>query len=386
MFYTIFGIGLLLLVAYDVYVTILHAAGKAGPVSDRLTRLVWRISQRTAFRLPAGRRHRLLNAVGPLLMPLIVFAFVLLLIVGFALIYLPGMPANFSAAEEPGISPWLTSLYFSGTTLTTTGFGDITPRSVGMRFTSLAEGASGLILISLTITYLISVYQALERKRVVALSFYHQAEGGADAVGYIAHHFVSGRFIGIQSNLRASASSLQEVLESHIEHPIIHYFHPLQVYKGMPRVLFLSLEIFTVIRSCLDKEEYEELYDHPDVKTLNTSASHVLGAFVSLLRLNVPFRARRATYEESFRWRARFEQTLMRLEESGIHTEKDREAAWVPYQQQRSEWEASLYRFAWYLGYDWDEVTGDRDLRTASDEASEPSPLKEMSKTSFDQA
>ncbi|HVF88630.1 MAG TPA: potassium channel family protein [Blastocatellia bacterium] len=384
MLYTVLGVGLLLLVAYDVYVTILHAAGKSGPVSERLTRLIWRVSQRIAFRLSRAPRHRMLNAVGPLLMPGVVLVSVILLIVGFALVYYPRMPEQFAVEGDMNISPWLASLYFSGTTLTTIGYGDIAPRSFALRFTALAEGASGLVLISLTITYLISVYQALERKRVIALSYYHQAEGGADAVGFIAHHFVSGRFIGIQSNLRTAARDLQEVLESHIEHPIIHYFHPLQVYKGVPRVLFLSLEVFTVIRACLDKEEYEDLCGHPDVKALGTSARHVLGDFASLLRIDVPSRSRRATYEESFRWKGRFEQTLSRLEEAGIKTEKDRQLAWETYQNQRREWESSLYRFALYLGYDWDEVTGDRDLRTASDELNEPSAINQFQKASLD--
>ncbi|HKG22631.1 MAG TPA: potassium channel family protein [Blastocatellia bacterium] len=384
MFYTILGVGLLALVAYDVYVTILHAAGKSGPVSERLTRLIWRVSQRIAFRLSRARRHRMLNAVGPLLMPGILLVSVVLLIVGYALVYFPRMPGQFTIAGDLNISPWLASLYFSGTTLTTIGYGDIAPRSLELRFTALAEGASGLILISLTISYLVSVYQALERKRVTALSFYHHAEGGADAVGFIAHHFVSGRFIGIQSNMRTAARNLQEVLESHIEHPIIHYFHPLQVYKGVPRVLFLSLEIFTVIRACLDKEEYEDLYDHPDVKTLGTSAMHVLGDFANLLRLAVPSRPGRATYEESFRWRGRFERTLSRLEEAGIRTEKDKQLAWETYQNQRSEWESSLFRFALYLGYDWDEVTGDRDLRIASDELNEASTINQFQKASPD--
>ncbi|HYP29129.1 MAG TPA: potassium channel family protein [Blastocatellia bacterium] len=380
MLYTVAGVAILLVVAFDVYVTVLHAVGKTGPISNRLAHMIWHVSRGVAFRLPRARRHRLLHAVGPLLMPLIIFVFVASLVIGFALIYLPRMPGHFYVQNQHVISPWLTSLYFSGTTLTTLGYGDISPQSIEMRFTALAEAATGLILISLTITYLISVYQALERKRTIALSFYHQAEGGADAVGYIAHHFVSGRFIGIQSNLRTAALNLQEVLESHIEHPVIHYFHPLEVYKGVPRVLFLSLEVFAVVRSCLDKEEYGELYHHPDVKTLGTSAMHTLNDFAALLRLNVPSRPAGPSREESSRWKERFEQTLARLHENGISTEKDKEAAWETYRNQRSEWESSLYSFARHLGYDWDEVTGDHDLRMASDEINEPAPIEPFSK------
>ncbi len=46
-------------------------------------------------------------------------------------------------------------------------------------------------------------------------------------------------------------------------------------------------------------------------------------------------------------------------------------ASWTDYQEQRREWEAPLYRFALYLGYDWDEVTGDRNLEYAANEEME---------------
>jgi hypothetical protein len=145
-------------------------------------------------------------------------------------------------------------------------------------------------------------------------------------------------------------------------------------------VLFLSLEIFAVVRSCLDKEEYGELYDHPDVKTLGTSALHTLNDFTALLHLDAPPRYAAATPEESSRWRARFEQTLASLRERGIKVEEGEESGWETYRHQRGEWESSLRRFALHLGYDWDEVTGDRDLRMASDEINEPAPIKPFSK------
>lgn len=305
-------------------------------------------------------------------MPLIVSVSIMFVILGFALIYLPGMPEKFNFGREAIGSRFVDSIYFSGMTLTTVGFGDISPVAPEMKMVAIIEALSGFGLISLAVTYLIVVYSALEHKRAIALAFYHSSEGGADVVGFIKHHFVAGRLSGLGSTLRTAARDLQESLESHVEHPIIHYFHPAQVYKGLPRVLFLSLEICAVIKSCLDQQEYSELDEHPAVLSLESSALHVLNELSESLDLKKreddSFETRP---EEIDRWRTRYEQTLRRLNEAGIKTGPGTAKGWEIYQAKRAEWERQLLRFARYLGYDWDEVTGDRDLEYAADEKME---------------
>ncbi len=377
--FTALGVALLLFVVYDVYATILVARAQAGPISETLNRGAWRMARLVAFRLSRPRRHRALHAVGPLLLPALVAAYVLILIAGFALIYYPHLPDDFNFAHAVE-SRSVEAFYFSGVTLTTVGYGDITPRTTAMRFVALFEAASGFALISLGVTYLLSVYRALERKRAIALSFYHQADEGADAAGFIAHHFVGGRFYGLEGVLRTAARDIQELLESHVEHPIIHYFHPVEVYKSLPRVLFLTLETCAVIRSCLDAEAYPQTTGHPEVRTLEASARHVLGELSAALNLVDDKRRRHhhapARFEEARRWHHRHRQTLARLRAAGIAIAPDEAGGWELYRAQREEWEAQLYRFARFLGYEWDEVTGDGDLRYAADEEMEQPPSR----------
>lgn len=370
--FTALGLGLLLFVAYDVYATILHASARFGPIGETLNRSVWRLTRLIARRFPRSRRHKILNAIGPLLLPLLLVILVFLVMTGFSLIYYPRMPAQFNVQNQTESSNWIESFYFSGITLTTLGYGDIAPRTTTVRMLTLIESASGIALISLAITYLIAVYNALERKRSVAISLYHQAEEGADVAGFIAHYFVDGRFIGLEDVLRSATRDIQSLLESHIEHPVIHYFHPVEVYKGMPRMLFLLLETSSVIRSCLDQEAYASTRQHPEVRTLEASARHVLVALV--VSLDLQHRKSTGTetsFEEARRWKGRFKATMKKLEDSGIKTRRDANAALEEYRTQREDWESTLYRFAKHLGYDWDEVTGDRDLRYAADEEME---------------
>ncbi len=373
--YTAAGSVLLALITFDIYATVLHSSARYGPVGESLNRSVWRLARGAAFRLSRTRRHRLLNMVGPLLLPLLIVVYIVLLVIAFALVYYPHVPSGFYFSNPRPEPSWVDAVYFSGCTLTTVGYGDVVPRITSLRFVALFESASGLVVISLAITYMLTVYTALERKRAVSVSLYHQAGQGADVAGLIAHHFVEGRFYGLRDALRTVTRDMQGLLESHIDHPVIHYFHPIEVYKSTPRVLFLLLETCTVIRAALDREENDDLRNYPEVRTLEAGVRHVLAQLVDSLDLERRARPRRPTGQEAAedtrRWRRRYDQTLARLREAGIETRHDAEQGWEEYREQREEWESKLRRLALHLGYDWDEVTGDRDLEYAADEEQE---------------
>ena len=369
------GVSLLGLVTYDIYATILHSRAVAGPIGENLNRVVWLIARGIAFRFSRARRHLILNAVGPLLLPALVATFIVLLMLGYALIYWPRMPASFNVDEKARTPRWIEAFYFSGITLTTLGYGDIAPRTTSMRLVALSESSAGFAFISLAVTYLLTVTNALERKRTVALSFYHQAEQGADAVGFLTHHFRRGGFQGLENVFATAARDLQSLLESHVEHPVIHYFHPVEVHKSLPRMLFLVLEIRSIMKCCLDREAYLDICEHPEVETLEETARYVLRQLSASLRLRVGTAddLPDETPEIEFpRWFRRFDQSMRRLAAKGIRTRADVAGGRRQYVKNRLEWERQLGAFAAFSGYDWDEITGDRDLQEAEDHPSEP--------------
>ncbi|MDQ2747606.1 MAG: potassium channel family protein [Acidobacteriota bacterium] len=282
---TSLGVILLMLVFYDVYATILRATKHPGPISANLNRALWWVGTRVAKNLSRRWRHRVLTAVGPLLLPVLIVLLISFLGAGFALLYLPHLETEFNTGDKGQTGNLLEAVYFSGVTLLTVGFGDIVPLSRATRLLALLEGASGIFVISLGVTYLLTVYGALERKRAVALAFYHQAGQGADVPGFITLHFARGRFYDLTETLKTATRDLQELLESHLEHPVIHYFHPLEVYKGLPRVLFVMLETITILRSCLDQEEYVEAGEHPSMLVAESTVPFVLNELITALHL-----------------------------------------------------------------------------------------------------
>ncbi len=282
---------------------------------------------------------------------------------------MPLLATEFKTGGDGQTGNWLQAVYFSGITLLTVGFGDIVPLSGATRLLVLLEGASGISVISLGVTYLLTVYGALERKRMIALAFYHQARQGADVPSFITVHFARGQFFDLTDTLKTATRDLQELLESHLEHPVIHYFHPLEVYKGMPRVLFVMLETITILRSCLYQQEYVEAGEHPSIVIAESTVPFVLNEMVTALNLEKKAgREFEPETEELLRRRRCFNRAWRQLKQAGIKLRSDRAESFADYSERREQWEAKLYWFVDFLGYDWDEVTGDRDLSDATDE------------------
>jgi hypothetical protein len=94
-----------------------------------------------------------------------------------------------------------------------------------MRLLALSETLTGFGFISLAVTYLVSLTAALERKRRSPFLL-PSGPPGRRRRGALDPPFVGGRFVGLESIFAGAALDLQGLLESHIEHPLIHYFHP----------------------------------------------------------------------------------------------------------------------------------------------------------------
>ena len=176
------GVILLGLVLYDIYATILRATKHPGPFNEFINRGFWRVASRSTQNLSRRLRHRILSSVGPLLMPFLIGFFILMLLTGFALIYLPRIQTDFRITGDANHGLIFQAFYFSGVTLLTIGYGDILPVSGFTRLAAIIEGISGIGVISLSITYLLtlSFLEYSEDRAVWERQLYHFA----DFLGY----------------------------------------------------------------------------------------------------------------------------------------------------------------------------------------------------------
>lgn len=223
------GIVLVLLVTGDLIGAVLSGGGRFGLYSGPLCRSLWTTLRAAAQRLPPRGRDAILDIAGPAMLVIVPACWVVLMILGFALLILPGLDNSFVGSGGTPIPAdsrhWITSVYVSGYAFTTLGVGPFTPQSNGYRLLFLVEGAVGFATFTLAITYLLSVLSALRRRNAFARQVHHLTRGTNDALPLL-------EAIGSDNGLRREvllelARGLHDVHESHLAYPVLHYFrHP----------------------------------------------------------------------------------------------------------------------------------------------------------------
>ena len=170
------GLGLIGLVGRDAFDALFHAEGR-GTFSRQITRAVWQVFRRV------GTRHERLSLAGPVAFVTVIATWAGLLVLGWALVFWPHVPGSFrfDAGTDAGASDFVNALNVSLVTLTTLGFGDITPTSDALRLILPLEALLGFGLLSASISWLISIYPALSRRSLAyEISLLRAAEAEDD--------------------------------------------------------------------------------------------------------------------------------------------------------------------------------------------------------------
>jgi hypothetical protein len=167
------GTLIVLVALLDVFFTVLFPASGRGPIRKPLARLIWH-----AFRLIGGMstgqlRRNLLSYSGPVLITVTLSVWVLLLVLGWAMIYRPALGTAVVASLGPTDTGWATAIYFSGFNLTTLGVGDVAAQTDPYRLLAIAEAALGFAFFSMVITYFLSVYSSLTSRNAFAQGLHY---------------------------------------------------------------------------------------------------------------------------------------------------------------------------------------------------------------------
>jgi hypothetical protein len=169
---TVLAVLLIAAALRDVFDTLFHETGRAV-LSSVIMRGVWR-----AFRRLGGRRR--LALAGPISLIAVVMSWAALLIVGWAVLLMPHMPDAFSFATSAHSGRVVESLYLSLTTLTTVGFGDIAPAEGWVRLVAPLEALIGFGLLTASVSWLLSIYPLLSRRRSLAYEIHLLTEAESE--------------------------------------------------------------------------------------------------------------------------------------------------------------------------------------------------------------
>jgi Ion channel len=156
------GIALIALAGRDVFDALFHPEGRST-LARAMMRGVWGVLGRP------GRGSRSFVVAGPVGLLLVFAGWACLLVVGWTLIFLPHMPDGFHRATGgPADSDLVEALNVSLVTLTTLGFGDVTPDTAWLRVIVPIEALLGFGLLSASISWLLLIHPALARRRSLA--------------------------------------------------------------------------------------------------------------------------------------------------------------------------------------------------------------------------
>jgi hypothetical protein len=213
--WTLLGIALIALALRDIFDVLFHPLGH-GVVADRIVLTISAAMRRF------GRGTGPLLA-GPFSYVAVVATWTALLAVGWALIWMPQMPGGFAYA--PSLSPeahsgFFDALYISLVNLTSLGYGDVAPTAQLLRILSPVETVFGLGLVTASISWLISIYNAISRRDALA----HEVRLARESEQRLGQKLADADPALLATMLASFAEQLIRCRRDLIHFPISHYF------------------------------------------------------------------------------------------------------------------------------------------------------------------
>lgn len=237
--YTVLGAVLLAIAVLDLLWTTLWIEEGAGPLTSRLMVTMWRLIRR------AGRdRPRTRTLAGPAILLVSLTTWIALLWSGWTLVFAGGESALTDTLNRGPIS-WADRFYFAGYTMFTLGNGDFVPKAGIWQIVTTLASASGMLFITLSVTYILSVLDAVTQKR----SFASDVSGlGSNGAEIVCTSWNGDEFEGLDVSLNTISTELNTLTSNHKAYPILHYFYSHRASRAPAHQIPALNEALTLLR------------------------------------------------------------------------------------------------------------------------------------------
>lgn len=242
---TVLGAATIVVVLTDMGQTVISVAGRRGWLTWRLSRAIWDLLLGAHRRVG---RPRLLAAGGPLILATIVVSWLVLLTLGWSLVFGSGE----SVIELEGGEPTALSgrAYYASSLMLGRGTPGYAPASDLWQAVEQVAAFTGLVLLGLAIAYILPVVGAVIAKRRTAAY--------ASTLGYTAEEvidrFWNGRDFGdFHLHLIELAPRITELAEQYNAYPVLHYFHSSERHSAIGPAVATIDETLNVL-DCLEPD------------------------------------------------------------------------------------------------------------------------------------
>lgn len=272
----VFVAGVLLVVAtfVDSLWTTLWPEGAAGPLTSRLSTLVWR----AARWLTGPDNDKLLSIAGPVILFGTMVSWVILVSLGWLVVF--GSEAGSLLdvrTREP--ADLVGKIYFVLYSIFTLGNGDYVPNGKAYQLATAATVASGMSLITLAITYLLSVVSAVAHKRSFAG---HISGFGQSPEEIVSTAWDGNGFSKLAPQLAQLTSDLGLLAEQHQAYPILHYYHPASRSKASAAAVMAFDEALTILEHAVVEEYRPETVElKPARQSVSSYLETLASAFIA---------------------------------------------------------------------------------------------------------
>ncbi|MCP9199693.1 potassium channel family protein [Gramella sp. GC03-9] len=216
-FYIILGVILYLSIALDILQTTLSMHG-GGWLTSRTSHFFWKCVYWLSGK---DGESKLLGHAGYLLLASIVVVWVFILWLSFSFI-LYGMPGVIVDSTTKVPADFLELVYYAGFSLSTLGMGDFVPVTTAARILTSFFSFTGLILLTMSVTYFIPVLSAVieQRKLGIRLSLL-----GKSPQEIVLNAWNGENFDSLLKKSDELSGSIIKYSQQHRAYPVIHYFH-----------------------------------------------------------------------------------------------------------------------------------------------------------------
>lgn len=235
--YYVLGTGLILFVIVDLLWTTLWVDGGAGWFTDRLTTSIWKLMRRVD-------KEVFYNLTGPIILALTLFSWVLLLWIGASLFFSGNPDAIVNSSTNQSIEG-LEVAYYSGFTLFTLGGGDYTAQTLLFKIATVLISGIGMLLLTFSASYIISVVGAVVSKRSLARSIMGI---GKNSTQFLKNAWNGKDFSQLDLLLSSINSQITELTQRTQAFPLVQYYHSEDVEKTTTVAIAVLDEALTILR------------------------------------------------------------------------------------------------------------------------------------------
>jgi Ion channel len=315
----------------------------------------WPAWRAMALRLRSPeRRESLLGTFAPLVLMLVLAAWVMALILGYGL----ALHALRSQTEPP-LQKFSSAVYLAGESLLTIGFGDIIAVESPARVVLLGAAASGLAVVALVISLTFSLHGSFQHREVQVLTLDARAGAPPSGVSLLETYAQFDMLDELPAMFASWEIWSAEMLESHIAYPILPYFRSSHDNESWVSAMGAVLDAATLLLTTVEPGARCTAKQQGAAHLMYGLGCHAVVDLSHWFRFRLKNDTTATGALDAGVERGEFESARLRLAQAGFNL-RDAEEAWRDFTRHRAAYAVALNTLAKHFATPPAQWIGDR--------------------------